>query len=147
MAGSWDDHAVNCDVFKAMKERGPIFDRGVSALIEDLYDRGLDKKVLVIVTGEFGRTPKISYAEGRPGRDHWPYAMSILLAGGGFKMGQVLGATDSRGEYVTEGLMSPNDLVATVYHHLGIDPTQEFIDRSGRPIRILDRAGPIPELA
>ncbi|MCC2669743.1 MAG: hypothetical protein K0Q72_2214, partial [Armatimonadetes bacterium] len=77
LIGSWDDHAVNADCFKAMEQRAPIFDRGVAALIADLHDRGLDKRVMVIVTGEFGRTPKVNEAgAGRPGRDHWPHAMS-----------------------------------------------------------------------
>lgn len=145
--GSWDDHAVNADCFKAMEQRAPIFDQGVAALISDLYDRGLDRKVMVIVTGEFGRTPKVNQAgTGRPGRDHWPHAMSILVAGGGIKTGQVIGATDARGEFVEERPLDPNDLVATLYQHLGVDPTTEFTDRSGRPIRILDRTERIPEL-
>ncbi|MBM3460258.1 MAG: DUF1501 domain-containing protein, partial [Armatimonadetes bacterium] len=146
VAGSWDDHAVNWDCFQASRERSPVFDQGVAALIEDIYDRGLDRKVLVIVTGEFGRTPKISYAEGRPGRDHWPSAMSILVAGGGLRMGQVVGATDVRGEYVTDRVLSPNDLLATVYRHMGVDPARELTDHTGRPVRILDRTEPIPEL-
>jgi len=144
--GNWDDHAVNADCFKAMQQRAPIFDRAVAALVQDLADRGLDKKVLVIVTGEFGRTPKISYADGRPGRDHWPQAMSILLAGGGLRMGQAIGATDARGEAPAERPLSPNDFLATLYHHLGVDPRIELRDRSGRPFPILDRSAPIAEL-
>jgi uncharacterized protein (DUF1501 family) len=146
IAGSWDDHAVNWDCFKAMKERAPVFDRAVTALIEDLYDRGLDRRVLVIVTGEFGRTPKINYVDGKAGRDHWPQAMSILLAGGGLRMGQVIGGTDPRGEAPSERALHPNDFLATLYHHLGIDTRIELRDRSGRPIPILDRTDPIPEL-
>jgi hypothetical protein len=148
MSSNWDDHAVNWDCFKAMQERAPVFDQAVTALIQDVYDRGLDKRVLVIVTGEFGRTPKISYdaASGRPGRDHWPSAMSILLAGGGLRMGQVIGATDARGEYVDQRPLHPNDFVATLYQHLGIDTSYEVVDRSGRPFPILDRSAPIPEL-
>ncbi len=145
--GNWDDHAVNADCFKAMEQRAPIFDRAVSALIQDLYDRGLDRKVLVIVTGEFGRTPRVNEAgTGRPGRDHWPHAMSVLLAGGGIRTGQVIGATDPWGEYVSERPLSPNDLLASLYHHMQIDPRREFLDRSGRPIPILDRTEPIAEL-
>ncbi|HEU4752653.1 MAG TPA: DUF1501 domain-containing protein [Armatimonadota bacterium] len=144
--GSWDDHAVNADCFKAMQQRAPIFDQAVSALIQDVYDRGLDRRVLILVTGEFGRTPKISHAEGRPGRDHWPHAMSILVSGGGLRMGQVIGATDARGEFVEERPLSPNDLLATLYRHLGVDPSLELTDRSGRPVRILDRTEGIREL-
>lgn len=146
VATNWDDHAVNWDCFRASRERSPVFDQAVSALIEDLFDRGLDRKVLLIVTGEFGRTPKISYTDGKPGRDHWPHCMSILLAGGGIRAGQVIGATDARGEYVVERPLSPNDLLATIYRHLGIDATRELLDRSGRPIPILDRTEPIAEL-
>jgi uncharacterized protein (DUF1501 family) len=146
MASNWDDHAVNWDCFKAMQERAPVFDQAVTALIQDLYERGLDRKVLVIVTGEFGRTPKISTVNGRPGRDHWPQAMSILLAGGGFRMGQVIGSTDARGEYPDARPLHPNDFLATLYHHLGVDPAGELTDHSGRPFPILDRREPIPEL-
>jgi len=145
--GSWDDHAVNADCFKAMEQRAPSFDQGVAALISDVYDRGLDKKTMVVVTGEFGRTPKVNQAgTGRPGRDHWPHAMSVLLAGGGIRTGQVIGATDARGEFVEEAPLEPNDLTATLYRHLGVDVTREVVDRSGRPFRILDRAAPIAGL-
>src|SRR5262249_16311156 len=100
---NWDDHAVNHNVFDGMKLRAPLFDGGVGTLIEDLHERGLDKRVLVIVTGEFGRTPKISYqastGEGgasapagviQPGRDHWPSATSLLFSGGNIAPGQVI---------------------------------------------------------
>lgn len=147
LIGNWDDHAVNADCFKAMQQRAPIFDQAVSALIEDVHQRGLDKKVLIIVTGEFGRTPKINPAgTGRPGRDHWPAAMSILLSGGGLRTGQVIGATDPVGEYVTDRPLSPNHLLATMYRHLGVDTNREFSDLSGRPLRILEAAEPITEL-
>ena len=102
---NWDSHAVNCHLFDDAKYRLPIYDQAVTALVEDLYDRGLDKKVLLVVTGEFGRTPRISYSEGtqtkvkQPGRDHWPSAMSMLVAGGGLRTGQVVGSTDSKGEH------------------------------------------------
>src|SRR5262249_2236872 len=128
VSSNWDDHAVNWDVFKAMQQRAPVFDQAVTALIEDVYARGLDKKVMILVTGEFGRTPRISYTDGKAGRDHWPHAMSVLVSGGGLRTGQVIGATDARGEYVDARPLSPNDLLATLYHHLGIDPTQTFTD-------------------
>jgi uncharacterized protein (DUF1501 family) len=146
MSGNWDDHAVNWDVFKAMAERAPHFDQAVTALIEDVYARGLDKKIMILVTGEFGRTPRISYTDGRAGRDHWPHAMSVLASGGSLRTGQVIGTTDTRGEYPDERPLSPNDLLATLYRHLGIDPTQVFMDALGRPVPILDRTEPIPEL-
>ena len=80
---NWDSHAVNCHIFNDSLYRFPMYDRAVTALIEDLYDRGLDRRVLLIVTGEFGRTPRITYSNGRPGRDHWPQAMSLIVSGGG----------------------------------------------------------------
>jgi hypothetical protein len=159
--GNWDDHAVNHNVFEGMKYRAPFFDQAVAALVEDLHDRGLDKRVLLIVTGEFGRTPKISYVassgEGiasapagtvQPGRDHWPHATSILFSGGRIAEGQVIGATDSRGEYVTERHVGVQDFLATVYRHLGIDAERiAFNNFSGRPIPIVNDGRPIAELA
>jgi hypothetical protein len=145
---TWDDHSVNCDIFKAYEERMPVLDRAVSALIEDLYARGLDRHVLFIFCGEFGRTPRIEYqdASRRPGRDHWPRAMSVLLAGGGLKMGQVIGATNPRGEEPTDRAMDSNCLLATIYHRFGIDPNRMHRDRGGRPIPILPECEPVAEL-
>lgn len=158
--GNWDDHAVNFHVFDAMKYRTQFFDQAVSALIEDIYTRGLDKRVLVVVTGEFGRTPRISYSQStgegiasgpvgttQPGRDHWPRATSILFAGGGLTTGQVIGATDQRGEDPISRIVTRTDFLATIYRHLGIDPTRvAFEDFSGRPIPILPEGTPIAEL-
>ncbi len=158
--GNWDDHAVNFHCFDAMKYRCQWLDRGVAALIEDLYERGLDRRVMVVVTGEFGRTPKINYAastgEGiasmptgtmQPGRDHWPNATSLLIAGGGTQPGQVIGGTDRRGEEVTDRRVGVQDFLATMYRHLGIDPTGiELQDFTGRPIPVLPEGTPIPEL-
>jgi hypothetical protein len=145
---TWDDHSVNCDIFKAYEERMPLLDRAVSALIEDLYDRGLAQHVLFIFCGEFGRTPKIERQDAtrRPGRDHWPRAMSVLLAGGGLRMGQAVGATNSRGEEPSERGMDSNCLLATIYHRFGIDPNRLQYDRAGRPIPILPECEPIAEL-
>ena len=145
--GNWDDHAVNCHCFDAMKERAPVFDQAVTALIEDLYARGLDRRVLLVVTGEFGRTPRISYANGRPGRDHWPSATSMLFAGGGIEGGQVIGATDSRGEQVVERRVGVGDFLATIYRHLGIDAkATAFTNFAGRPVPILPEGEAIREL-
>jgi len=157
---NWDDHAVNHNVFDALQFRLPYFDQAVSALIEDVYARGLSKRVLVIVTGEFGRTPRIekvassgggvaSASAGivQPGRDHWPRAFSQLWAGGGIQTGGVIGATDQRGEEVVERLCTPGDFLATIYRHLGIDASQiTLTDFSGRPNLILPSGAPIPEL-
>jgi hypothetical protein len=150
---NWDSHAVNCHLFNDARVRFPLYDRCITALIEDLYDRGLDKKVLLIVTGEFGRTPKISYAKGtqtgveQPGRDHWPQAMSVLVAGGGLKVGQVIGSTNSKGEHPKDRPLTPNDLWATMFRHLGIDHhNTSFLDHTGRPMPILPHGEPIAEL-
>jgi uncharacterized protein (DUF1501 family) len=150
---NWDDHAVNHHVFDAMKSRAVAFDQAVSALIEDLYDRGLDRRVLLIVTGEFGRTPRISYAADsasgamQPGRDHWPNATSMLFAGGGIATGQVIGGTDRRGEEVVSRRIGVHDFLATMYRVLGIDVSGlAQRDFSGRPIPVLNGGELIPEL-
>jgi uncharacterized protein (DUF1501 family) len=159
--GNWDDHAVNHHVFDALKFRAPFFDQAVSALIDDIYSRGLDRRVLVVVAGEFGRTPRISYvassgagqASGpqgtvQPGRDHWPHANSMLFAGGGIHTGQVIGATDVRGEEPVERRVGTGDFLATIYRHLGIDVEHtRLITREGRPVPILNSGKPIDELA
>jgi len=138
----WDDHAVNGDLPTAMRQRLPRFDRVVTALIEDVHCRGLDKDVMIVVTGEFGRTPKGNIRKGNSdgkmnwGRDHWASAMSILVSGGGKPMGNVIGATNSKGEHPIQGELSPQDLHATIYHHLGIDYKQTYTNQAGRPIQI-----------
>jgi uncharacterized protein (DUF1501 family) len=158
--GNWDDHAVNHNVFEGMKLRAPACDQAVAALIEDLYLRGLDGHTLVVVGGDFGRTPRISYVASsgggpasaaagvvQPGRDHWPSANAMLFAGGGIATGQVIGATDRRGEQVVERRVGVGDFLATAYRHLGIDAENITIpDLTGRPIPILQDGKPIPEL-
>jgi len=150
---NWDDHAVNCDIFAALKKRAENFDRCVSALISDLHDRGLNERVLLIVTGEFGHTPRISRAVGsvtkveQPGRDHWPQAMTILFSGGGTGGGQVVGATNPRGEHPVRRQVGPWDFVATIYKHLGINAKSVTVpDPTGRPVPILPEGEPIREL-
>ena len=149
---NWDSHAVNCHMFDDLEARLPIYDRAITAIIEDLYERGLDKKVLLVVTGEFGRTPRITNVIGsqtgvmQPGRDHWPQAMSVLLAGGGMRTGQVIGSTNAKGEHPKDRPLTPNDLWATVYLHLGIDYERSFPDYRGRPMPILPYGEPIAEL-
>jgi hypothetical protein len=149
---NWDSHAVNCHIFDDARVRFPIYDQAVTALVEDIYNRGLDRKVMLVVTGEFGRTPRLNSQTGtqtgvsQPGRDHWPQAMSMLLAGGGMRTGQIVGSTNAKGEEPKERPLTPNDLWATVYRHLGIDWTQSFLDHSGRPMPILPFGEPISEL-
>src|SRR4051812_11667751 len=114
--GFWDTHSQN---FSHLKKHLPTFDQGIAALIEDIYARGLDQDVSVVVWGEFGRTPKINK---QAGRDHWAPVNSALLAGGGMRVGQVIGATDRLGSAATSHAIHYHDVLATVYHNLGIDP-------------------------
>lgn len=149
---NWDDHPGNAQrpghFAKYMRIRLPYLDQCLSALIEDVYNRRLDRKILVVVVGEFGRTPKMRY--GPPnnsyGRDHWPQAYTALISGGGFNMGQVIGATNRKGEYPVERPLSPQDLLATIYHHLGIDFEHAIPDYFGRPVHILPHGSVIKEL-
>ena len=149
---NWDSHAVNCHIWDDLKVRLPIYDQAVTALIEDVHQRGLDKRTLILVTGEFGRTPRLENSIGsqtgvmQPGRDHWPQAMSFIMAGGGMRTGQIVGSTNSKGEHPADRPLTPNDLWATVYRHLGIDHTESFLDRRGRPMPILPFGEPIAEL-
>jgi hypothetical protein len=149
---NWDSHAVNCDMFTDCRWRMPLYDQALTALIEDIYARGIDKDVMIIATGEFGRTPKINTQVGtetkvtQPGRDHWSNAMSLLVTGGGMPTGQIIGATNARGEYPVDRQLSPNDLWATVYRHLGIDYSENTVDLSGRPMPILPFGSPIEEI-
>jgi len=130
----WDWHGDN---FGACKQDCPLLDRGVSALVQDLHDRGLDKDVSVVVWGEFGRTPKINKDAGR---DHWPQVSFALLAGGGMRNGQVIGATNRLGEYATERPVTFQEVFATLYHNIGLNlrATREF-DLRGRPHNLVDQ--------
>ncbi len=142
---NWDDHAVNWDMPTAMRQRLPRFDHAVCTLIEDIYDRGLDENVLVVISGEFGRTPRLEFKDGKVGRDHWPHAMSVVLSGGGRQRGNVVGATDGHGARPRTRRYDPRDFLATIYQYLGIDPHREYLDQQGRPIP-LTRGEPIAEL-
>jgi hypothetical protein len=146
-AGSWDHHgnvvsSRGGTIWLSLKTALPLLDRSVHALVTDLHERGLDKEVLVLVWGEFGRTPKIS----ENGRDHWPDTGFALFAGGGLRCGQVVGETDSKGERPRNRGLSAQDVLATVYHCLGIDPTIKVPDFTGRPQALLDDGKPISEL-
>lgn len=140
-AGGWDTHANNFEALKSQKL--PQFDKAWSALINDMHQRGMMEKTLVLVWGEFGRTPRINPGAGR---DHWPGAMSVVLAGGGLQMGQAIGVTDARAEYPRERPISPEDVLSTMYHVLGIDQNKEFHNEAQRPLKILGNGEPIREL-
>jgi hypothetical protein len=149
---NWDDHADNAmrpgHFGQYMRTRLPYLDQAASALIEDIYRRQLDRQILVVMMGEFGRTPRISYraVTGSTGRDHWPQAYTALVSGGGLRMGQVVGATSAKGEHPTQRPLAPQDLLATIYRHLGVDGNHAFNDFTGRPIPILSEGAPIAEL-
>lgn len=139
--GFWDTHGNN---FGALRERLPLFDQGISALVEDIYQRGLDKDVMIVVWGEFGRTPKINE---NAGRDHWARVNSAILSGGGLQTGQVIGATDKLAGEALDRPIDYRDVLTTVYHQLGVDANRMVRDRFGRPIRILPgERKPIAEL-
>jgi hypothetical protein len=142
-SGLWDTHGKN---FTTLRGLLPKYDHGISALVGDLAQRGLDQDVAVVVWGEFGRSPKIAYGEFQGGRNHWPDAGFALLAGGGWKMGQVIGATDARGERPRTSSYTPENVLATVYRHLGIDPEMTLTDPAGRPQYLLEDREPVSEL-
>jgi len=137
---AFDTHVDN---FSQLRDMLPAFDRAVGALVNDIYDRGLAERVLVMAFGEFGRTPRIN-PEG--GRDHWPGAAAVLFAGGGLKVGQMVGSTDAHAAFPTDNPFSPRDVLATLYHHLGVNPHHVFHDRDGRPTPILPAGKVISEL-
>jgi hypothetical protein len=143
--GGWDHH---WDLKAGMENYLPRLDQAVAALFQDLAARGLWEKTMVIVMGEFSRTPRMNDGSGRgtPGRDHWGGAMSILIGGGGIKGGVAVGSTDSRGEYPQDRPLGPQDLHATIYHCLGIDPTTSFLNHQGRPVPAMDQGEVIKEL-
>jgi hypothetical protein len=140
-AGGWDTHANNFEALK--KQKLPQFDTAWSALVQDMDQRGLMKNTLVLVWGEFGRTPRVNKDAGR---DHWPGAMSVVLAGGGLQMGQAIGQSDAKAEYAKERPLSPEDVLSTMYHVLSVDQNLEFHNEAQRPVKILNSGEPIKEL-
>jgi uncharacterized protein (DUF1501 family) len=139
-SGGWDHHAK---IFDGLDKKLPELDAALSALVTDLDNRGLLDETLLVVMGEFGRTPRINKDAGR---DHWGRAGSMLFAGAGVRGGQVLGATDREGAFVTERPVRPADVAWTVYESLGIDPKKIVHTPEGRPVELLDQGGMIHEL-
>lgn len=139
--GRWDSHGDN---FGLVRDHGPKLDQCVSALVQDLETRGMLDDVTVVVWGEFGRTPRVNNGAGR---DHWPQVSCALLAGGGMRHGQAIGATNRLGEYAQSRPVHMQEIVATIYHNLGIDPANAtLIDPTGRPQYLVDIRDPLPEL-
>jgi uncharacterized protein (DUF1501 family) len=149
--GGWDHH---WDLKAGMDNYLPKLDSAVASLFGDLDDRGLLETTLVVLCGEFSRTPRMNnggnggapMSKGTPGRDHWGNAMFCLLGGGGVKGGQVYGSTDRLGNRPLTNAVTPSNLHATIYHVLGIDPKLHLLDPSGRPVPVLDDPTPIKEL-
>jgi len=139
--GGWDHHTKIFDGFKS--DHGKKMDIGVAALINDLDQRGLLDSTMVIMLGEFGRTPKVNKDAGR---DHWPHAMSVLMAGAGIPRGQVVGATDAKGYYASENVHRPEDFAASLYTKMGIDPAQTLHTTTGRPVQLVSNGRLIKEL-
>jgi uncharacterized protein (DUF1501 family) len=138
--GRWDSHSKNFDL---VRDHGGKLDQCLSALIEDLDQRGMLQDVTILVWGEFGRTPRINKDAGR---DHWPQVSCALLAGGGMRTGQVIGATNRLGEYAAQRPVTFQEVIATVYHNLGIDPSETTIlDPTGRPQHLVE-AAPLREV-
>jgi hypothetical protein len=137
----WDMHEK---IEPQLQQACPPLDKAVTTFLEDLAQRGLSEKILLVITGEFGRTPRIN---GAAGRDHWGPLCTLALAGGGLKMGQVVGESNAKAEVPKSTPIYPKDLMATIFHVLGIDPQAQFINPAGRPEYLLpDGAKPITEL-
>ena len=138
--GGWDMHS---NIKNGMNSRGPVVDHAVAAFVQDVHDRGLQDDILLVVTGEFGRTPRINK---NGGRDHWSPLSTLALSGGGLNMGQVVGESSAKAEYPKTNPITPQDLMATIFHVLGIDPNVQFVNQGGRPIFMVEEGKPIKEL-
>jgi hypothetical protein len=149
-SGTWDTHGDNIPPYGGIKNGLgpllPLFDHLLTTLVGDLDQRGLLDQVLVIAMGEFGRTPQIGTQGSTDGRNHWPVVMSLALAGGGFRHGQVIGATEKDGGAIKERPVTPGDLAATIYHHMGVPLDATYLDHNGRPRHTVENGKPIQEL-
>ncbi|MCH8829550.1 MAG: DUF1501 domain-containing protein, partial [Planctomycetes bacterium] len=138
--GGWDMHGKIKD---AITKRSPQLDRAVSALVEDMSQHGLEKNILLVISGEFGRTPKVNK---KAGRDHWAPLSTLALAGGGLKMGQTVGESAAKVDVPKTAPIRPQDLMATIFAVLGIDRATQFFNQSGRPVSMIETGKPIREL-
>jgi hypothetical protein len=149
-SGTWDTHGDNIPpyggIWNGLRPLLPLFDHLLTTLVDDLAQRGLLDDVLVIAMGEFGRTPQMGTQGSTDGRNHWPVVMSMALAGGGMRQGQVIGATEHDGGQIKERRVSPGDLAATIYHHMGVPLTTTYPDTTGRPRHIVEGGAVIREL-
>jgi len=138
--GGWDTHSGN---FTTLRNQLPELDRGVANLVQDLHDRGMDRDTVVVVWGEFGRTPRVN---GSMGRDHWAPVMSAMVAGGGLRMGQAIGSSSARGEYPRDRRYTASQVLSTLYRAMGIDASMTFPNNTGRPMYILEDRNVVQEL-
>jgi hypothetical protein len=149
-SGTWDNHGDNIPPYggisKGLKPLLPLFDHLITTLVSDLDARGMLDDVLVLALGEFGRTPLMGTQGSTDGRNHWPVVMSMALAGGGLRHGQVIGASEPDGGYIKERPVTPADLAATIYHHMGVPLDATYLDSIGRPLPIVRDGSPISEL-
>jgi len=149
-SGTWDNHGDNIPpyggIWNGLRPLLPVFDHVITTLVGDLEDRGLLDDTLVIAMGEFGRTPTLGTQGSSDGRNHWPYVMSMCLAGGGFRHGQVIGASSRDGGEIAERPVTPGDLAATIYHHMGVPLNTTYTDHQGRPVFVVDEGAPLAEL-
>lgn len=149
-SGTWDNHGDNIPPYggisKGLKPLLPLFDHLLTTLVADLDGRGLLDEVLVLAMGEFGRTPTMGTQGSTDGRDHWPNVMSMVMAGGGFRHGQVIGATEADGGHIKDRPITPADLAATIYHHMGVPLDATYLDPTGRPRYIVEDGRPLAEL-
>jgi Protein of unknown function (DUF1501) len=149
-SGTWDTHGDNIPpyggIWNGLRPLLPVFDHLLTTLVADLDERGMLDDVLVIAMGEFGRTPQIGTQGSTDGRNHWPVVMSMTLAGGGMRHGQVIGATERDGGHIRERPVTPGDLAATIYRHLGVPLDGTYLDARGRPRYIVEEGEPIREL-
>lgn len=150
-SGTWDNHGIPGGVYGGISEGLqpllPVFDHLITTLVTDLEERGLLDDTLVIAMGEFGRTPQIGTQGSKDGRNHWPVVMSMCLAGGGLRHGQVIGASEWDGGDIRERPVTPGDLAATIYRHMGVPLDATYADTQGRPRYIVENGRPISELA
>ncbi len=149
-SGTWDNHGDNIPPYggisRGLKPLLPLFDHLLTTLVGDLHERGRLDDVLIIAMGEFGRTPLMGTQGSSDGRDHWPNVMSMSLAGGGLKHGQVIGATEKDGGSIKSRPVTPGDLAATIYSYFGVPLATQYADHQGRPRNIVDLGSPISEL-
>jgi hypothetical protein len=150
-SGTWDNHGDKISpyggIWNGLRPLLPVFDHVITTLVTDLEERGLLERTLVVAMGEFGRTPRIGSEDGTDGRSHWPFVMSACLAGGGMRHGQVIGRTSRDAGEIAARPVTPSDLAATIFHHLGVPLDVTYIDHQGRPTYVIEEGGrPLAEL-